>query len=249
MTCAALAWSTNEGVFGGVSAGQKRKLSRRKIRFIDLIRPEAIGESFCYVDVQLAFAVVQWMLRTGESYRRDGEWGRMGVTELLCRQPTCCGFSELHPFTDRWRLELFDVFHYALLSAFAPPAALQWRREQSVTLAGERIITFPHYDLYGGYGNFMSNAEAGELIDSIFALAGRQFNFSPNECHPKATWIHEVWLHVRPENYQIKLSYAYKRDCSRWYRSLPSDPDEPLIDFIQRAKATFEGELLEVTTK
>jgi len=236
------------GLHGSVAEGEKRKLSKRKVRFIDLIRPEAIGESHIYIDIQLAFGVVQWMLRTGEKYRSMGQWGEMGVTELLCRQPTCCNFRHLHPFTSDWRTQLFDVFHHAILSGYAPPAARKWRNDFKVTPDGEAVVHFPHYDLYGGFGNFMSNHEASELVDSVFALGDRRFNFSPNECHPKAKWVSEAFLRVEPERYGIDLDYGYKND-SGWHRTMWSEKDEPLIDFLQRGVAKFETELEPIALK
>ena len=56
---------------------------------------------------------------------------------------------------------------------------------------------------------------------SWFELRGRVFKVSPNECHPKATWIMSgaVRPHYKGKLWEIKIEYGYIHDSSHWWRT------------------------------
>ena len=59
------------------------KITKQKINFIDLIRPDR------WPNVGLDFEILRWFVKTGDKYK--------GVKELLSTQPSCVNFDHINP--------------------------------------------------------------------------------------------------------------------------------------------------------
>lgn len=218
--------------------------TKKKISFIDLVRPEfklSWGE---------AFEVYRWMVGTARKYGshriRYGEPYGYDAIALLNRQPTLVGtYKYDKTFGKDWEEDLLKRFQYALLSRFAQPEADRWRRENSIDINKSRILPIRYYsESYPGYRTIHFSDKTilyscSQILAALFELEGQTLRESYNPCHLKARTIIEIRFSVYPK-YTATIAYGYKEEfgnpcASRWYKDVPGIDGELFWDWINRS--------------
>lgn len=79
-----------------------------------------------------------------------------------------------------------------------------------------------------------------------FQLRGREFNYSPNNCHPDARWIWKSGLTIDRTGNQWGLVayYSYPYDSASWNWSVGQKIGESLADFTRHANHRLDSVLL-----
>jgi hypothetical protein len=222
--------------------------AKAKIRLVEFLRPA------CYwphpYTIEQAFQVFRWMVKTGEGYRSPGRWGSSGVTELLSKKPSCCGFSAVS--TIRSLDDLRQRFHYALLSNHGSSAVSQWWTERRITVDAEHIISFPHYTPLAGpprpRPRFRSEADIVRAIEDLLDKhRGERFETQLNSIHRDARVIHSIVVGVDPAGFTFDLAYGFNADGpgemdSEWRETLArSEGNEPFVDVLAHALTRFDA--------
>ena len=205
--------------------------SKAKYRLIEFIRPDGFWPQ--PYTLEQAFGVFAWMLRTGDGYHDDGQWGRRDVRSLLSCKPTCTNYSAVDPIHSVADLE--RRFHYALLSQCATGALARWRKDHRIVADGEIIIHFQHH----AYGKTpTSEHDAKIALDALLGAQGR-LGVQLNKYHSCAREIYGVSLHWRG-CYRFILNYGYQG--SSWYHPLSRQlPREPFYASFWRAQKALAG--------
>ncbi len=183
--------------------------SKAKYTLIEFLRPDGFWP-YPYT-LEQAFGVFAWMLRTGDKYHDDGQWGRHDIRSLLSCNPTCTNFSEVDPIHSV--SDLRRRFHYAILGSHVGPSLCRWRSEHRILPSGQPIIHFPHH----AYDKTpTSEFDAKLAVDALLAARGR-LGVQLNEYHSRAREIHGVSLYWHG-CYRFVLKYGYQG--SEWGHEL-----------------------------
>jgi hypothetical protein len=197
----------------GMHGADKPKLrTKALIRFIEFVRPDSFWPQ--PYSLEQAFHVFQWMVRTGKEFSK---YQRSGVFDLLNKKATCCGAWNIDPIISV--SDLRERFHHALLSAYGSELVSQWRKKNNICITEKKWIAFPHYTPFENSEAFGSESDLKDALNDLLTKSrGKFFNFSPNSCHPKATWIEKVFVNVTPEGFRFMARYGYEEDegSSSW---------------------------------
>ncbi|MFH1210489.1 MAG: hypothetical protein V1645_01100 [archaeon] len=207
---------------------------KKKIHFIDLVRPETLNPYKSHIGPQEAFGVFQWMVKEGEEVR--------GLYEALSGKPTCINSSGADPFSSNWRREVTEGFRCLLLSSYCSRETEEWKMKKGISITESKIIPFSHYAPQTYV--WMSNSDLVRLIDDTFKIKDKVTVEKYNECHPRATTAYNLKLRVESTRFSLDLVYGYARDRgSAWENKFTSEEGESFLDFIQRAREHYQQTL------
>jgi hypothetical protein len=210
-----------------------RLRTKARIRFIGFVRPDGYWP-YPYT-IEQAFHVFHWMVVTGEKYRK---YGWPGVYDLLSKQPTCLGISEVYPITSID--DLRSRFHYALLSRSRNCFVHNWRADNGISVTAEKILTFPHYEPFHPTSAHESEKAVHEALSSLLAGSrGKVLGVSLNPCHPKATWVGGVTVHIDRNGFSFIMDYGYVEDLGWCHTLAATEAKEPFTDVLHRAEVTL----------
>jgi len=223
--------------------------AKKKIRFVDLVRPEFANPYYSHIGPQEAFGVFQWMVKTAEARASKRNGAGYGLYDVLSANLRGRHFrlDDIPPFCADWRESLERRFHTVLLSGLVTNEVEMWKHDNGISITGSRVIPFLHYETGRGMVRVCCNENITEPLDKIFKFSGRTTKRSYNEYHPEARSVHRIVLAVEPERYCFDLVYGYPKDSSEWRdesASIESRAREPLLDFIERSCKFYDGLLL-----
>lgn len=194
-------------------------------RMIEFVRPDCFPYPY---NLDQAFGVFHWMLKTGAKFCDDSRWGRQNVLSLLSCKPSCVNFSQVEPVTSV--ADLRQRFHYAILSGSVSvgPSLTRWRELLKVTPQGVRTIVFPYTT-----GRSVSAKE----LDAFLASTGR-IGCQLNSFHNRARDIVSICIQFHCRAMWFELQYGY--EGSVWRHKLARQvPGETFTSTYRRAQAAL----------
>lgn len=195
--------------------------SRATYKFVEFVRPDGYWP-YPYSTDQ-AFAVLGWMLKTGESFRDKPKNVERNIFSLLSCKPTCTGFRTIDPI---WSLDdLKRRFHHAILSGYAGPQLAEWRRRFGVFVGGRSVIVAPCVRL-DEFPEGESNASFRKRLAWLFSCEGT-LSQPLNERHHQATHVMGVRVNWLPSSHKwsFVMRYGYEGDQSWWDHGLATQRD------------------------
>lgn len=164
-----------------------------KIKFIHFLDPELSYWPYPYT-LEQAMGTFQWMIKTGEEYKKSGF---PGVIELLSMSPTCINCYRVDPIISTE--DLRRRFHFALSGQYVSSSVEKWREDNIINYNSQRILYFPH----NKQGNLPQ-----KHFDSFLSTRGK-LKTQLNEYHKKAVNIMKIRLFITPTEYIFRLLYGY----------------------------------------
>lgn len=211
-----------------------RKLQLRtkaKYRFVEFLRPN------CYwphpYSIEQAFGVFAWMVETGQSHKRRGQWGEHTIECVLSKKPTCVSIRTIEPIESI--TDLRERFHYAIFDQYSP-ASEAWRSASDVDAYASKILTFPHYQ-YNQAPECQAHLKGG--LEELLGASGR-LAVPLNKFHEEAREIKGVALTYSTfiHGWEFRLMYGY--DGSRWSHKLAQQGNgETFTDTYLRARSSL----------
>jgi hypothetical protein len=210
---------------------------KKKISFIDLIRPQEI------LPVDIRFEVYRWMAKTAQNYNKEKvvtkgnpcpSYGYEAIA-LMSRSSGHGHGSYPEGFRSDWENELKLRFQYVLLSKYPESEAVRWKEENGIGIDETRVLPIRHY--VGALPDYHS--PKGRLgLKGIFDFKGKRLKEQYNPFHPKANTILDISLGVYPD-YNLCIHYGYEEElghqcASRWTKDLPVVEGELFWDFVAR---------------
>jgi hypothetical protein len=215
--------------------------SRFDLNLIELVRPEAYAFPSPY-SIEEAFQAFRWMVKTGFEYRDDGQWGSVGVREILSAT-SGIGLEQVKPIVSIE--DLARRFQYALLG-HGGGAVQRWRDDFKIKI-GERV-TIPyqvHKNIYGN-GAPVAPADVKKQLQRLLQpTPGQKMAMSLNFVHHGVRHLHDVKIAVSPNAFRFDIHYGTdKRSAtgySSWSETLAKTRDgETFIETLSRARENFD---------
>lgn len=206
-----------------------KKITKKKIAFVDLIEPYYDGSN-----IGFKFEMLRWFIKTGNKYK--------GVKELLSKQPTCINSEWMKPINscdlieNSVHREIKRRFEFALLTQ-GTKEVTKWREKFNISINNKKIITGLKWHEDRG------SIVVEELFNEIFSVPSkRKFKKSPNPYH-NARAIKSVEFVIKPTNYIFRIEYSLKSDDSyHWYFDVYSEEGEYFYDYLKRLKKIIDKE-------
>jgi hypothetical protein len=209
---------------------------KKKISFIDLIRPHEI------FSIDERFEIYRWMARTGQKYykpkvasRGYPSYGHEAIA-LLSRS-SAHGYGLLpERLKSDWEDELKLRFQHVLLSKYAQSEAIRWKQENSIDINSTKVLPIRYYA--GEWLSYPVGMDLLHLLKAIFGFKGLKLKEQYNSFHPKADTILDISIGICPD-YNLCIHYGYEEEfgnrcASSWPKDLPVVKDELFWDFVCR---------------
>lgn len=227
-----------------------RKRQKAAVQLIEFARPRGCWP-YKY-SIEMAFAVLHWMVVSGKGYVTPGQWVNTSVASLLGAQSLDCSYGNPITSLDDLRERFQNAF-------FAPSVASvdKWREDCGINVYNTLDLKFPHYKPGSPPAELGFDSEVG-VRDALTALlvdsAGQTLATSLNSIHKTARVVHKIDIMVvhQPrflDGFSIQLHYGFKTPAamkatsdSEWHHTLAmTRPGESFLEVLARAIAEFKA--------
>jgi hypothetical protein len=187
--------------------------TKAKYKFIEFLRPGSYWPS--PYTIEQAFGVFGWMIESGQSFQRRGQWGYHTIECLLSRpgKSSCTGLFTIDPV--RSVDDLRQRFYAAFFDSYSPMAAA-WRMACGIDAYKSKVIAFKYHD-HGTGGN--SEHGFKESLNAMLS-GGGTLTTQLNQYHRDAVDILGVSLTYSSYHRGWAFSLEYGYDGSHWFYPL-----------------------------
>jgi len=201
---------------------RKRPFKREKsLILLDLLRPGYMD--YQIEDIDLSIAIAQWFMKHG--YPRNLSVNNSAQKQLLKF------FVKILFAVESWPIEDLRIN-----SGFR---LLEWREQFNL----QKTFCFRGIKFYRNRGaipikEFSSFRDITQVIYD--EKEGEKLQFSPNQCHKKAIYIHSRYTLVYKDHFVYRIAYDHKKTNGCWHYDIKSDINENYIDFCLRIHDNYD---------